>query len=125
MMNDLGVSILFNKGRHMLDAPPAGDVPVLSLSEDAVQQPRCAQKPDMAAMQRRDGTTSRNVFARHQERGYLLPCTRLRQQVFQQVVRKTTIVQRRLPGRRNGIGCAHTWLQLREFEKTPIEADVL
>jgi hypothetical protein len=38
MMNDLSVSILFNKGCHMLDRPPAGDVPVLSVSEDAIKQ---------------------------------------------------------------------------------------
>src|SRR5580692_11806882 len=73
MMNDLGVSIFFNKGCHMLDRTPAGDVPVLSVSEDAVQQPCCTQKPDMAAMQRRDGTASRNVFARHQQGGHLSP----------------------------------------------------
>ena len=51
MMNDLGVSILFNKGCHMLDRPPAGDVPVLSVSEDAIQQSGCAQKANVAAMQ--------------------------------------------------------------------------
>src|ERR1700739_257213 len=62
---------------------------------------------------------------RHHKRGHLLPCARLRQEVFQQVVRKATIVQRRVSGRRNGIGCAHTWLQLREFEKAPIDANVL
>jgi hypothetical protein len=50
----------------------------------------------MAAMQRRDGTASRNVFAWHQQRGHLLPCARLRQEVFQQVVRKAAIVQCRL-----------------------------
>src|SRR5580658_2715531 len=61
MMNDLGVSIFFKKSRHMLDRPPAGDVPILSVSEDAVQQSRRTQKPDMAAMQRRDGTASRNI----------------------------------------------------------------
>jgi hypothetical protein len=37
MMNDLGIAILFNKGCHMLDRPPASDVPVLSLTEDAVE----------------------------------------------------------------------------------------
>src|SRR5579859_329461 len=125
MMNDLGVAIFFNKGCHMLDRTPARDVPVLSVSEDAVQQSRGTQKPDMAAMQWRDGTATRNVLMRHQQRGHLLPCARLRQEVFQQVVRKTTIVQRRVSGRRNGIGCAHTWLQLREFEKAPIDANVL
>src|SRR6201998_730567 len=62
---------------------------------------------------------------RHQQRGHLLPCARLRQEVFQQVVRKATIVQRRVSGRRNGIGCAHTWLQLREFETSPIDAKFL
>src|SRR5438309_6961365 len=48
MMNDLGAAILFNKGCHMLDRPPAGDVPVLSVSEDAVQEPRGTQESDMA-----------------------------------------------------------------------------
>ena len=123
MMNDLGVSILFHKRRHMLDRPPAGDVPVLSLAEDAVQQPRGTQKPDMAAMQRRDGPTSRNVLVRHQQRRRLFPCARLRQQVFQQVVGKAAIAQRRLPRRRNGIGWARAWLQLRQSQETAIEAN--
>src|ERR1700745_1625339 len=38
VMNDLGVALLFNKGCHMLDRPQAGDVLVLSVSEDAIKQ---------------------------------------------------------------------------------------
>ena len=44
----------------------------------------------------------------------------MRRRVFQQVVRKAAIAQRRLFGRRNGIGCACAWLQLLQFEETPI-----
>src|SRR5271166_49763 len=55
VVDDLGVSVLFHERRHMLDGAPASNVPVVSLAEDAVQQPRGTQKPDMAAMQRRDG----------------------------------------------------------------------
>ena len=86
----------FHKRRHMLDRTPAGDVPVVALAEDAVQQPRGTQEPDMAAMQRRDGPASRNVLMRHQQRRRLSPCARMRQQVFQQVVREAAIAQRRL-----------------------------
>src|ERR1035438_906735 len=66
MVNDLGVSVLFDKRRHMLDGAPAGNVPVVSLAEDAVKESRGTQKPDMTAMQRRDGPASRNVLMRHQ-----------------------------------------------------------
>ena len=66
MVNDLGVSVLFHERRHMLDRTPAGYVPVVSLAEDAVQQPRGTQEPDMAAVQRRDGPASCNVLMRHQ-----------------------------------------------------------
>src|ERR1700677_3423605 len=91
MVNDLGVPVLFHKRRYLLDRGPAGYVPVVSLAEDAIQQPCGAQKPDMAAMQRRDGPASRNVLMRHQQRCRLSPCARLRQQVFQQVVGKAAI----------------------------------
>ena len=66
VVNDLGVSVLFHERRHMLDGAPAGYVPVVSLAEDAIQQPRGTQKPDMAAMQWRDGPPSRNVLVRRQ-----------------------------------------------------------
>ena len=49
----------------MLDGAPAGYVAVISLAEDAVQEPRGTQKPDVAAMQRCDGPASRNVLMRH------------------------------------------------------------
>ena len=97
MMDDLGVSVLFNKRCDMLDRPPAGYVPVVSLAEDAIQQARGAQKPNMAAMQRRDGPAGGNVLVRHQQRRRLFPCARVRQQVFQQVVGKAAIAQLRLP----------------------------
>jgi hypothetical protein len=66
MVNDFGVSVLFHERRHMLDRAPAGYVPVVSLAEDAVQEARGAQKPDMAAMQRCDGPASRNILMWHQ-----------------------------------------------------------
>src|SRR5580698_10571630 len=44
MVDNLGVSVLFHKRRDMLDRTPASDVPVLTLAEDAVQEPRGAQK---------------------------------------------------------------------------------
>src|ERR1035438_4682046 len=66
VVDDLGVSVLLYKSRHMLDRAPPGYVPVVSLAEDAVQQPRGTQKPNMAAMQRRDGPAIRNVLVRHQ-----------------------------------------------------------
>ena len=66
MVDDLAVSVLFHKRRHMLDRAPAGYVPVLALAEDAVQQPRGTQKPNVATMQRRDGPARRNVLVRHQ-----------------------------------------------------------
>src|SRR5580692_9067130 len=62
MVNDLGVSVLIHECRHMLDRAPAGYVPVVSLAEDAVQEARGTQKPDMAAMQRRDGPARRKVL---------------------------------------------------------------
>src|SRR5450631_2559836 len=74
MVDDLGVSVLFDEGRHMLDRAPAGYVPVVSLAEHAVQEPRGTQKPNMAAMERRDGPASRNVLVRHQQRRRLFPC---------------------------------------------------
>src|ERR1700677_4645593 len=40
VVNDLGVSVLFHERRDMLDRAPAGDVPVLALAEDAVQESR-------------------------------------------------------------------------------------
>ncbi|MGD0098102.1 MAG: hypothetical protein ABSB60_16570 [Terracidiphilus sp.] len=48
----------------MLDRAPAGYVPVVALAEDAVQEARGTQKPNMATMQRRDGPACRNVFRR-------------------------------------------------------------
>jgi len=50
----------------MLNRAPAGNVPVVTLAEDAVQQPCGTQKPNMAAMQRRDGPASGSVLMRHQ-----------------------------------------------------------
>src|ERR1700690_2696199 len=84
MVDELGLSVLLNKSRHVLDRTPAGNVPVVALAEDAVQQTRGTQKPDMTAMQGRDGPACRNVLMRHQQRRRLFPCARLRQQVFQQ-----------------------------------------
>src|SRR5271163_1287280 len=46
VVDDLGISILFHERRHMLDRAPAGDVPVVSLAEDAVQEPCCTQEPN-------------------------------------------------------------------------------
>src|SRR5450631_2708504 len=43
VVNDLGVAVLFHERRHMLDGAPAGYVPVISLAEHAVQQPRGTQ----------------------------------------------------------------------------------
>src|ERR1700684_2596606 len=117
MVDDLGVSVLFHKCRHMLDRAPAGYVPVLALAEDAVQEPRGTKKPDMAAMQRRDGPASRNVLMRHQQRRRLFPCARLRQQVFQQVVGKAAIAQLRLARRRNEVGRACASLQIRKSQE--------
>src|SRR5580698_469594 len=68
VVNDLGVSVLFHKRRHMFDRAPAGDVATVSLPKDAIQQPGGTQESDMAAMQRRDGPPSRNVLVRHQQR---------------------------------------------------------
>src|ERR1700679_398341 len=62
MVDDLGVAVLFHKRRDMLDRAPAGYVPVVSLAEHAFQQPRGTQKPDMAAMEWRDGSASCNVL---------------------------------------------------------------
>src|SRR3569833_2166028 len=39
MVNDLGVPVLFNTGCHVLDRPPARDVPILSLAEDTIKEP--------------------------------------------------------------------------------------
>ena len=104
----------------MLDGAPAGYVPVVSLAEDAVQETRGTQKPDMATMQRRDGSASRNVLMRHQQRRRLFPCARLRQQVFQQVVGKAAITQLRRARRRDGIGQACARLQLGMFQEAAI-----
>src|SRR5580700_6574641 len=67
MMNDLRVSIRFHKCRYVLDRTPASNVPVLSLAEDPVQEPRSAQQPDVAAMQRRDRPARGNVVLWRQQ----------------------------------------------------------
>ena len=42
MMNDLRLSIRFHKCRYVFDRSPAGDVPVVTLAEDPVQETRSA-----------------------------------------------------------------------------------
>src|SRR5258708_36890518 len=42
LVDDLGFSVMFHNRGHMLDRAPAGYVPAVSLTEEAVQQPRGA-----------------------------------------------------------------------------------
>ena len=88
MMNDLGISILFNEGCHMLDRQSAGDVPVLSLFENAIQQSCGAYEVNVVAMQRSDGLAGGDIV--------VLPKCR-------SGVRNSSTT---LTGRRNGIGYA-------------------
>jgi hypothetical protein len=37
VVNNLRVTLVFDKGRYMLDRSPAGNVPFISLAEDTVQ----------------------------------------------------------------------------------------
>ncbi len=100
-------------------------MPVIALAEDAVQQAGRAEQPDVAAMQRRDRTPCGYVFAWHQKRQCLFPCTRQRQQVFQQVIRQPAITQSCLSGWRHEIWFARPRRQLRQSLKAAIRADTL
>lgn len=85
-MDNLAFLIVLDEGGDVLDRPPACNVPVLALAEDAIQQARRAEQSDMASMQRRDRPPGGHVFVWSEERRDLFPRAGVRQQVFQQVV---------------------------------------
>src|SRR5208337_2774412 len=52
VVDNLVFLVMLDEGGDMLDRPPARNVPVVSLSEDAIQQARRAEQPYVASMQR-------------------------------------------------------------------------
>jgi hypothetical protein len=49
-MDNLVFLVVLDEGGDVLDRPPSRNVPGVSLAEDAIQQARCAEQPDMASM---------------------------------------------------------------------------
>src|SRR5208337_1489447 len=62
VMDNLVFLVVLNEGGDMFDRPPARNVPVVSLAEDAIQQARRAEQSDMASMQRRDRSPGGCLF---------------------------------------------------------------
>lgn len=56
---DLGITLdlLLERG-HVLDGSPARDVAILSIPKGAVEETGRAEEPDMATMERRDGSAN-------------------------------------------------------------------
>jgi hypothetical protein len=50
VMDNLVFLVVLDEGGDVLDRPPSRNVPGVSLAEDAIQQARCAEQPDMASM---------------------------------------------------------------------------
>ena len=94
-MDNLVFFVVLDKGGDVLDRPPSRNVPVVSPAEDAIQQTRSAEQPDMASMQRRDRPPGSYLFVRSEKRHHLLRRARVLQQVFKQVVGQTAVAERR------------------------------
>ena len=78
-MDNLVFLVVLDKGGDVLDRPPARNVPVVALAEDAIQQACRAEQSDMASMQRRDRPPGGYVFVWSEKRHHLLPRAGVRQ----------------------------------------------
>jgi len=78
-MYNLVFLVVLDEGGDVLDRPPARNVPVVSLAEDAIQQASRAEQSDMASMQRRNRPPGGYLFVWSKKRHHLLPRAGVRQ----------------------------------------------
>src|SRR5579883_2327234 len=125
MVDDLGVTFLFDEGRDVFDRSPAGDMPVASLAENAIEEAGRAQQSHVAAVQRCDRPPCRPIVVRKEQWRHLLPGRRIRQHIFEEVIREASVGERGCvrPGHR--IGLANTSLQLRHMLETSIKTNLM
>ena len=88
-----------------LHSSPTVDMAITSLPEDSVQQPRRAEQPDGAGVQRRDRTTTLHLFLGQEEGRDLPPCGRSQNDVLDLVQWQATIDERRGSRTWHTIGC--------------------
>src|SRR3954453_21233563 len=73
MVNHLGVTFLFDEGGDVLDRRPAGDMPVLPLAENAVEQTGRTEQCHMTAVQGHNRPAGGYVVPRQEQCGHLSP----------------------------------------------------
>src|SRR3954468_15981153 len=73
MVNHLGVTFLFDEGGDVLDRAPAGDMPVLPIAENTIEQTGRTEQSHMTAVQGRNRPAGGYVVPRQEQWGYLPP----------------------------------------------------
>src|SRR5581483_5733794 len=125
MVHDLGVAFLFDEGRDVFHRSPAGNMPVASFSEDAIQQAGSTEQSHMTAVKRCDRPPCRNIVIRQEQWRHLLPGQRVRERIFEEIIGKAPVGECGFTGTRYRIWWANARLQFRHLLEAGIETYVL